>query len=122
MTILFLKPSPKIHKSGIFCFFRELLQIDNFEGAGFKSDNAFLKFLPKNTPIRHFWSQIYTFLFFREILQIDKFEGNDFKSDNSFLKILPQKYPNKAIFVKNTQKWHFGSKSRHYCLFIKFCN
>ena len=101
MTILFLKPSPKIHKSVIFCFFRELLQIDNFEGAGFKSDNAFLKFLPKNTQIRHFWSQIYTFLFFREILQIDKFKVVDFKYDNSFFLILAQIYPNKTFLVPN---------------------
>ena len=43
---------------GIFVFSRKNLQLDNFEGAGFKYDNIFLKFLPKNTKIRYFWSQI----------------------------------------------------------------
>ena len=29
-----------------------------FEGANFKYDNSFLMCYPKNTQIRHFWSQI----------------------------------------------------------------
>ena len=39
-------------------------------GADFKYDNAFLKFLPKNTQIRHFWSQIHALSFFHEISQL----------------------------------------------------
>ena len=31
---------------------------DKFEGADLKYDNTFLKFYPKNTQIRQFWSQI----------------------------------------------------------------
>ena len=46
-------------------------------------------------------------MFFCETLQIEKLEDADFKYDNSFFKILAQKYPNKAFWVKNTQKWHF---------------
>ena len=56
--------------------------------------------MPKNTQVRHFWSQIYVFLFFRKILQLDKFQSADFKYGNSFLKFQPQ----------NTQIRHFWSQ------------
>ena len=69
----------------------------------------FLKFQPKNTQIRHFWSQIQTFSFFPEILQFDKFKGADFKYDNRFLKFLPQ----------NTQISHFWSHMQAFLLFHK---
>ena len=80
---------------------------------------VFLKSLPKNTQIRHFWSQIQVFLFFRKILQLDKFEGADFKYDNSIFKILAQKYPNKAFLVKNTQIRHFWSQIQVFLFFRK---
>ena len=49
-------------------FFREIFQIDKFEGADFKYENSFFKTLPqkcpnqaflfKETQVTHFWSQI----------------------------------------------------------------
>ena len=54
------------------------------------------KFQPKNTQIRHFWSQVYAFLFFHEILQLDKFEVADFKCGSSLFKI-----PNKQDKFKH---------------------
>ena len=83
---------------------RKRLIFDKFEGADFKYDNSFLKFQPKNTQIRHFWSQIQAFSLFHDILQLDKLKGADFKSHNSFFKILAQKYQNMAFLVKNTPK------------------
>ena len=80
---------------------------------------VFLKSLPKNTQIRHFWSQIQVFLFFRKILQLDKFEGADFKYDNSIFKILAQKYPNKAFLVKNSQIRHFWFQIQAFLFFRK---
>ena len=82
-------------------FFREILQLDKFEGADFKYDNIVFKFQPQNTQIRHFWSKIYGFLFFREILQIDKFEGADLKYDKTFSKNLAFFVPNLDIFVSS---------------------
>ena len=81
--------------------FRKILQFHKFEDAYFKYDNSLFKFLPKNTQIRHFWSQIWAFFVLRKILQLDKFEGADFKYDNSFFKILALKYPNKTFLVPN---------------------
>ena len=101
--------------------FREILQIDKFEGVDFKSDNSFFKvlaqkfpnkpFLAKNTKIRHFCSQIYTFLFYHKISQLDKFKGADFQYDKkNFLNSNPKlprdsifgkKYWNKAFLVQN---------------------
>ena len=80
---------------------------------------VFLKSLPKNTQIRHFWSQIQVFLFFRKILQLDKFEGADFKYDNSIFKIVGEKYPIKAFLVKNTQIRHFWSQIQVFLFFRK---
>ena len=72
MAIVFWNSSPKIQKQGIFSIkfrdlhsqikacslFHEISQLDKFEGADFKYDNIAFKFRPKNTQIRHFWSQI----------------------------------------------------------------
>ena len=68
---------------------------------------AFLKVQPKNTQIRHFWSQIQAFLFFREILQLDKFEGADFKYDNIVFKFQP----------KNTKMRHIWSQIQAFLFF-----
>ena len=38
--------------------FREILQIDQFEGADLKYDNSFLEFLPKKNKLRDFLFQI----------------------------------------------------------------
>ena len=62
----------------------QTLQQDIFENTDFKYDNSIFKLQPKNTQIKHFWSQIQRFLFFHEILQLDKFKGADFKCDNGF--------------------------------------
>ena len=74
---------------------------------------VFLKFLPKNTQTKFFWSkntqirhfqfQIQAFLFFYKSLQIDKYEGADFKYDNSFITVLAKNQSNKGFLVKNTQ-------------------
>ena len=80
--------------------FPRILQIYKFEGADFKYGNSFLKFQPKNTKIKHFWSRIQLFSFLCENLQIGKFEGADFKYDNSVLKFQH----------KHTQIRHFWSK------------
>ena len=54
MTILFQVPVQKYPNNA---FFRKILQIDKLEGTDLKYDNIVLKFQPKNTQIRHFWSQ-----------------------------------------------------------------
>ena len=94
--------------------FREILQIDKFEGVDFKSDNSFFKvlaqkfpnkpFLGKNTKIRHFCSQIYTFLFFHKISQLDKFKGADFRYDKKHFLNSNPKLPRDSIFVKKILK------------------
>ena len=87
-------------------FFRDILELDKFQGADFKYDKIIFKF-------QHSWSQIQAFLLFREIMQIDKFEGADFKYDNStemwqqFFKILAQKYLNKVFSVPNLDVFVF---------------
>ena len=61
MTTAFSYSSPKIPKSGIFglkfrlfCFFREILQLDKFEGADFKYYHNMFKFESQNTQTWHF--------------------------------------------------------------------
>ena len=123
MAILFLNSGPRIPKSGIFgpkfrhFFFREILQIDKFEGADFKYHNSFSTILSqkypnkailfKNTQIRHFWSQIQAFLFFGEILQLDQFKGVDLKYGNIAFKFQPH----------NTQVRHFWSQVQAFLFF-----
>ena len=46
-----------------FLFFREILQLDKFESAHFKYRNIVFRLQPKNTQIRHFWSEIRHFYF-----------------------------------------------------------
>ena len=87
MTIVLLKLYPKkiqirhfwskIPKSGIlgpkfrhFCFFAKFCKQTNLKLLISNMTIVFLKFLPKNTQIRHFWSQIQAFLFLHKILQI----------------------------------------------------
>ena len=150
MTILFSNSSPKTHKSGIFgpkfrhfCFF---VKQANLRVLISNLTIVFLKFLLKNTQIRHFWSQIQAFLFLHKILQFHQIEGADFKYDNSFLKFQPFlsqiqtfslfhdilqfykfqgadfKYDN--IFSNFSRKipesHNFGPKFRHFCFFAKF--
>ena len=50
----------------------------------------FLKFHPKNTQIRHFWSQIYRFFFLHKTLKIDKFKTVDSKMTIIFLNSSPK--------------------------------
>ena len=126
MRILFSNSSPKIAKSGIFapkfryfCFFVKFWKWTNLRMMISNMTILFLKFLPKNTEIKHFWSKIPKCgsfgpkfrHFIHQILQLDKFEGIDFKYNNRFLK----------FYCKNTQAGIFGSKFRHYCFFVKFC-
>ena len=68
---------------------------------------VFLKFQPKNTQIRHFWSQIQAFLFLQKSLQLHQFEGADFKYDSSCLKFYPE----------NTQRRHSWSQIQTFLLF-----
>ena len=63
-----------------FWLFREILQIDKFEGADFKYHNSF-KILAHKYQISHFWSEIQAFSLFHDILQLDKFKSCDFKYD-----------------------------------------
>ena len=123
MTTLFSISSQKIHKSDIFgpkfrhfCFFREILEIDKFEGADFKSDNSSFnilaqkypnkEFFVKNIKIRHFWSQNQSFSF----LQFCSSTNLKVLISNMtivFLKFQP----------KNTQIRHFWSKIQAFSLF-----
>ena len=128
MTILFSNYSQKIpkpdffgHKFSYFCFSVKFCKQTNLRVLISNITMVFLKFLPKNTQIRHFlvkntqirhfWSQIQAFLYFCEILQSDKFEGADFKYDNIVFKFQP-KIPKSGIF---------GPKFRHFCFSVKFC-
>ena len=63
---------------------------DKLKCADFKYDNTNLKFQPKNTKIRHIWSQIQAFLFFHKIVQLRKIEGTDFKRDKIIFKFQPR--------------------------------
>ena len=80
----------------IFCvfffFFWQNFPLDKFGVLISNIKLASLKLQPKNTQIRHFWSQIQAFLFFRKILRFNKFEGEDFKYDYIF-KNFNQKLP-----------------------------
>ena len=71
MRMFFSNSSPKIPELHIFRHFQikivsnldifaflQNFQSDKIQGADFKYDNSFFKFQPKNTKIRHFWSQI----------------------------------------------------------------
>ena len=69
------------------------MQFKNFEGTDLNYENSILKFQPKNTQIRHFWSQIYGFLFLHQTFQLEKFGGVDFKFDKSFFLNPIQKIP-----------------------------
>ena len=108
MTIFFSNSKPKVPESHIFgfrfkhfCFyFLRNLKSGKSEGADFKYDNSFFKWQPKNTKIRHFWSQISGFLFLHQTLQQDKFEDADLKHDNNVFKHQPQ----------NAQIRHFWSQ------------
>ena len=65
MTIIFSNPDIKLPNSGIFgprfkvfcskCNFT----VSQIESIDFKYDNSFFKLRPKNTQIKHFWSQLY---------------------------------------------------------------
>ena len=59
--------------------FSQNFELDKFQAADFKYDNIAFKFQPRNTQIKHFWSQIYGFLFLDEILCLKKFEGTAVK-------------------------------------------
>ena len=74
--------SPKVR---YFLFFRQILQLDKFEGADFKYDNSFLKLLLKNTQIRHFGPK------FRYVLLFAKF-CDQTNLRVLIFKILAQKY------------------------------
>ena len=51
-----------------FLLFQDILQLEKFEGAGFKYNNIIFKSQPKNTQMRHFWSHILrTFIFYTEL-------------------------------------------------------
>ena len=51
-----------------FLLFQEILQLEKFEGAGFKYNNIIFKFQPKNTQMMHFWSHILrTFIFYTKL-------------------------------------------------------
>ena len=73
-----------IHKKVSNLIFSKILEADKSEGADFKYNKNILKFQPKNTQIRHFWSQIYGFLFLHQTLQQDKSKDTDSKDDNIF--------------------------------------
>ena len=47
---------------------------DKFESVDLKYDKSYSKLQPKNTHVRHFWSQIQDFLFLHETLHFNKFE------------------------------------------------
>ena len=84
----------------VILFFRQILQLDKFEGADFKYDSIVFKLQSKNTQIRHLRSKFRHFHFFREIWQTNKFESADFKYHKKCFTILPQKGQNKGFLVK----------------------
>ena len=142
VTILLSSSSSKISKSGIFgpefmhfCFFmkfwkqkiwRVLISNMTIDFLKFLPKNSqithfwsqiqafllisnivFFKFQPRNIQVRHFWSQIQAFSFFRGILQLGKFKSADFKYDNIVFKSQS----------KNTQIRHSQSQVQTFSLF-----
>ena len=67
-------------------FFREILQIDKFEGADFNMTIGFFEILAQKQPNKASLVPNFAFLFPHKILQLGKFESADCKLDNSFLK------------------------------------
>ena len=86
-----------------FFFFCEILQVDKFEGVDFEYNNSFLKFYPKNTQIRHFWSQFCISTNLRVLIS-----NMTIAFCNSSTKIL--------------KSGIFDPKFRHFCFFVTFCN
>ena len=62
-------------------FFREILQIDKFEGDDFKYDNGFSKNLAQKAPNKAFLVPNLGIFIFSKILQ---FKGTDFKYEIFF--------------------------------------
>ena len=117
VTILFSNSSPKIHKSSIlcptfrhFCFFVKFRRQVNLRVLVSNMTKVSLKFLAKNTQIRHFWSKIpnegifspnFThFCFFTKYCNCTN--STVLTSNMTIVfKILVQKYPNKVVLVPN---------------------
>ena len=78
---------PKFRQFG---FFTKFCNRTNSKVLISNMTKVFFKFQPKNTLIRHFWSQIQAFSLFHEILQLDKFKGADFKYGNIIFKFQSQ--------------------------------
>ena len=106
MIILLSNSSPKVHKSHIFdskfmhSFFREVFQIDKFEGDDLKFGNSIFKSLAlksanrplfvKNTQIRHFWSKFRHFYFFRNFSNQTNLRVQVSNMTIGFLNVQPQ--------------------------------
>ena len=88
---IFIKSGPRAFRKGapyteINCMSQKL-NFDKFEGADFKFNNSFLKFQPKNTQRRHFWSLgFFIFKFALKISQLDQLGGVDLKYCNIIFK------------------------------------
>lgn len=64
--------------------FAHILDLDRVEGSDFKCDNSFSKLHPKNTQIRHRWSQVQKKKLLAETLYFDSFVCGDLKYSNGF--------------------------------------
>ena len=96
-----------------FFFFREIYQIDKFEGTDFKYHNKFLKFQPKNTQDGIFGTKSKHFCFFFCFAEFGNQTNSRVLISNmtiSFSKSSP-KIPESGIL---------GTKFKHFRFFVKF--
>ena len=87
-----------------FCFFTKFC---NYTNTKVLILNMNLKFQPKNTQIRHFWSQIFRHFHYFTIFCNQTNSRVLISNLTIVFKILAQKYSNKAFLVKNTQEMAF---------------
>ena len=83
----------------IFVFLPNL-QLEKFEGAGFKYDNNFFQIAFQKYPYKAFLVRKLRIFIFAPTLQQDKFQDTDSKHYNNIFKFQP----------KNTQFRHFRSQ------------
>ena len=128
MTKLFSSSSITIPKSGLlglrfrhFCVFVKFCNQTNSRVLISNLTIVLLKFLPKNTQIRHSWSKIPKNGIFSPKFGHFCFSAKFCNQVNSrvlisnmtivfFFLIFAQKQQNKALLVKNTKKCHFWSQ------------
>ena len=92
----------------VFLFPRKILKLGKIEGPDFKFDNSFLKFLPKNTQIKHFFvPNLAIFFFFSQDVAVRQIRGYWLQTWQHYFQSPAKKYPNQTFsFVHQTLQRH----------------